>query len=125
MKKKIPKALREQVWLKICGRTFEHKCKVDWCKNIMTPFQFEAGHIVPESKGGNTNLENLLPICGSCNRSMGNRYSITEFSNQFREKTFEEKIECFRFFKRGASKRQISSDSDSRVCSHQDLKVAQ
>lgn len=99
MKKRIPKALREQVWLKVCGKTFEHKCLVNWCKNTMTPFQFEAGHVIPESKGGATSLENLLPICSSCNKSMGNRFSITEFSEQFREKTFEEKIECFRFFK--------------------------
>jgi len=114
MKKKIPKALREQVWLHICGKTFEHKCLVDWCKNIITPFHFEAGHVIPESKGGATSLENLLPICGSCNKSMGNRFSITEFSQKFREKTFDEKIECFRFFKpRGASKHQISSGSDS------------
>lgn len=114
MKQKIPKALREQLWLKVCGRTFEHKCLVEWCKNIMTPFQFEAGHVIPESKGGATNLENLLPICGSCNRSMGNKFSIHEFSEQFREKTFQEKIECFRFFKpKGASTRRIFSDSGS------------
>jgi len=100
MKKKIPKALREQVWLSVCGKTFEHKCLVDWCKNILTPFQFEAGHIIPESKGGPTTLENLLPICSSCNKSMGNKFSITEFSEKFREKTFAEKIECFRFLKK-------------------------
>lgn len=99
MKRKIPKALREQVWLKICGKIFEHKCAVDWCKNIITPFRFEAGHVIPESKGGSTTLDNLLPICSSCNKSMGNTYTITEFSDKFREKTFAEKIECFRFFK--------------------------
>ncbi len=32
-RKPIPKALREQVWLKDCGRVFDHKCNVKWCKN--------------------------------------------------------------------------------------------
>jgi hypothetical protein len=32
---------------------------------------YEAGHIIPESKGGDTNLQNLMPICPDCNRSMG------------------------------------------------------
>ena len=83
MKTKIPKALREQLWLKVCGKIFEYKCSVKWCTNVMTPFTFEAGHIIPESKGGATNLHNLLPLCSSCNKSMGNRYSINEFSIQF------------------------------------------
>ena len=32
---------------------------------------FHCGHVVAESKGGQTILENLRPICGSCNSSMG------------------------------------------------------
>ena len=34
---------------------------------------FECGHIIPESKGGETNEDNLIPICGLCNKSMGTR----------------------------------------------------
>jgi len=80
MKVKIPRALREQVWLAWCGKKFEHKCLVRWCENIMTPFIFEVGHNVPESKGGPTDLTNLRPICSQCNRSMGDEYTIDEFS---------------------------------------------
>lgn len=49
----------------------------------MTPFNFEAGHVIPESKGGKTHIENLLPICSTCNKSMGNRFTIHEFSKKF------------------------------------------
>ena len=81
MKAKIPKALREQVWLLWCGdKNFKHKCLVTWCENIMTPFQFEVGHNIPESKGGPTDLNNLRPICAYCNRSMADDYTIDEFS---------------------------------------------
>ena len=94
MKQKIPKALREQVWLRTFGRVFNNKCYVSWCSNMLNPFDFEVGHIIPESKGGSTTLDNLLPICSKCNKSMGSQYTIHEFSQTFNEsKVFE----CFRF----------------------------
>jgi 5-methylcytosine-specific restriction endonuclease McrA len=79
-KKQIPKALREQVWKSALGPVFESKCVVSWCQNTITVFDFEVGHNLPESKGGATSLENLRPICGRCNKSMGNRYSIDEWN---------------------------------------------
>ena len=82
-KQKIPLALREQVWIKIMGRIFEGKCPTKWCANIITVFNFESGHNIPESKGGATVLENLVPLCTRCNRSMGNQYSFEEWSKQF------------------------------------------
>lgn len=95
MKTKIPAALREQVWLAwYSDRLFKHKCLVTWCENIITPFQFEVGHNVPESKGGATDLSNLRPICSKCNRSMGDEYTIDEFSALSDRK---QPWECFRF----------------------------
>lgn len=76
----IPKALREQVWIHFNGRKFAHKCNVIWCKNEITVFNFHAGHNIPESKGGATTLENLRPICSSCNLSMSNNYTISEWN---------------------------------------------
>ena len=82
-KAKIPKALREQVWLTYNKTQFNSKCWVKWCNNVVTPFNFQVGHNVPESRGGSTDIPNLRPICASCNLSMGSRYSIDEFSNKF------------------------------------------
>jgi 5-methylcytosine-specific restriction endonuclease McrA len=83
VKHKIPKALREQVWLVKVGRVFEIKCKVSWCTNKMTVFDYQCGHNVPESKGGGTILDNLVPICSRCNVSMGNQYTIDEWDAKF------------------------------------------
>lgn len=80
MKQKIPCALREQVWVTFCGKKFEDKCKVKWCKNNISVFNFHVGHNIPESKGGSTTLENLRPICNRCNLSMGNSYTIDEWN---------------------------------------------
>ena len=75
-KAKIPAAVREQVWLAGCGRVYEAKCTIGWCKNKMTVHDFHCGHNVPESRGGATLLSNLVPICARCNLSMGNTYTI-------------------------------------------------
>jgi 5-methylcytosine-specific restriction endonuclease McrA len=80
----IPKALREQVWLKTMKKTFEGKCPVVWCTNTINAFDFQCGHNVPESKGGKTTLDNLIPLCGRCNISMGDRYTIDEWNAKFR-----------------------------------------
>jgi 5-methylcytosine-specific restriction endonuclease McrA len=82
-KKAIPRSLKNEVWLAHAGRTFEVKCPVKWCNTILTPFTFEVGHNVPESRGGATVLENLRPLCAQCNRSMGNRYTIDEYAAAF------------------------------------------
>ena len=65
----IPKALREQVWIQNIGQKFDSKCKVVWC--------------IPESRGGKTTLDNLVPICGRCNTSMGSQYTIDEWNKKF------------------------------------------
>jgi 5-methylcytosine-specific restriction endonuclease McrA len=79
-KANIPRALREQVWIKNIGEKFKHKCLVDWCQNHMTVFDFHVGHNIPESQGGATDITNLKPICARCNLSMGSQYSIEDWS---------------------------------------------
>ena len=91
-KMNIPNALREQVWLQSIGNYYKSKCYVKWCKNSITVFDFHVGHNIPESKGGLTVLENLLPICSRCNLSMSNNYSIDEWN-----KLGNKKICCFPF----------------------------
>lgn len=85
-KAKIPVALREQVWISRMGRKFEGKCCVDWCNNNITVFDFQSGHNIPESKGGKTTIDNLIPICSRCNLSMGNSYTIEQWCNTFSQK---------------------------------------
>jgi 5-methylcytosine-specific restriction endonuclease McrA len=79
-KTRIPKAIREQCWLKNMGEVFETTCYIHWCKNKINVFNFQVGHDIPESKGGSLNIDNLKPICCRCNLSMGNRYTIQEWN---------------------------------------------
>lgn len=82
-KAKIPKALREQVWITHMGHIFQGKCKIVWCQNRMSVFDFQCGHNIPESKGGKTNISNLIPICSRCNLSMSDQYTIDEWNSRF------------------------------------------
>ena len=86
MSNKIPSSLKHNIWIKYIGEKYEGKCGVTWCVNKITPFTFEAGHNIPYSKGGSTTIDNLRPICSDCNKSMGNRYTIDEYSEIFKDK---------------------------------------
>ena len=79
----IPRALREQIWIKRNKKRFEVKCPIKWCRNRITCFNFHSGHNIPESKGGRTCISNLIPICAKCNLSMSNNYTINKFSKMF------------------------------------------
>ena len=60
-KANIPKAIREQCWLATIGKKYESKCYVSWCTNIINVFDFHVGHDVPESKGGELDINNIKP----------------------------------------------------------------
>jgi 5-methylcytosine-specific restriction endonuclease McrA len=107
-KEKITAALREAVWIQKMGRVFEGKCPVVWCPNVITVFDFQSGHNIPESKGGKTNIDNLLPICARCNLCMGDRYTIDDWSSMYMslekpkpqvqvepQKTWWQRFKCF------------------------------
>ena len=41
-KKRIPRALREQIWIKRNKKKFEVKCPIKWCRNRITCFNFQS-----------------------------------------------------------------------------------
>lgn len=95
-KERIPKAIREQTWLKSFGKKYEHKCYISWCDNIISVFDFHVGHDKPESKGGKLSVDNLKPICARCNLSMSNNYTITEWDKL--NNTQSSCCGCFKFW---------------------------
>lgn len=84
-KANIPRAIREQIWLRQFGKVYEGKCPTPWCQNVITVHDFQSGHNIPESKGGPTTAENLIPLCGRCNQSMGNQYTFDEWAKLGKE----------------------------------------
>ncbi len=78
-KSPIPKALREQVWIRTAGKQYEIECPIRWCKNRINAFDFHVGHNTPESAGGSLAIENLVAICARCNLSMGSTFTIDQW----------------------------------------------
>lgn len=84
-RKSIPKNLKNRIWDEYVGKEKGlGRCFV--CDNEIDSKNFEAGHVVSVKKGGSDVLENLRPICSSCNKSMG-----TENLEEFKQKYFERK----------------------------------
>jgi len=64
-------ALREAVWIKYNGDRARGYCYVCEVAEITAFRNTEYGHVIPVALGGQDTIENLRPICSSCNRSMG------------------------------------------------------
>jgi hypothetical protein len=78
-KKSISASLRQKVWNQYIGLSVgETLCKC--CNtNTISQLRFHCGHVTSEACGGETNLENLRPICDKCNLSMGTQ-NLNEFA---------------------------------------------
>jgi hypothetical protein len=81
IKKKIPQALRNSVWVTYMGKVYIGKCFCCGTEEI-SHANFACGHVQSEKNGGSTSLENLRPVCVSCNSSMGT-IDMEEFKKTF------------------------------------------
>ena len=81
-KKNISSALKKNVWSKYIG--LDKGIAKCCCCNTIDIYQisFHCGHVIPEVKGGETNVSNLRPICQNCNSSMG-ATNMNLFMEQF------------------------------------------
>jgi 5-methylcytosine-specific restriction endonuclease McrA len=75
-KEHIPHKVKTDVWdVYIGSHIAEHKCIC--CKRTtIRQRDFQVGHVISEAKGGTLEINNLRPICGTCNRSMGTRNMV-------------------------------------------------
>lgn len=67
----IPKAVKNAVWIKYVGEDIgKTKCFSCNIKEI-SQLSFHCGHVISEASGGKVHVDNLRPICSTCNHSMG------------------------------------------------------
>ena len=66
----IPKKIRGEAWKIQFGTSTKGFCFC--CKTELDAFgNWHAGHVISHSSGGLDTSDNLRPVCGSCNQSMG------------------------------------------------------
>lgn len=63
-----------------------HRCA--YCGIEMTSKECTVDHVLPKSKGGKDNYDNLLPSCKTCNHSKGS-YTLNRFRRML-SKMFKE-----------------------------------
>ena len=54
-----------QEWIDLC------KCYGNKCLRCNRRRKLTADHVIPVSKGGTSNIDNIQPLCGPCNSSKG------------------------------------------------------
>ena len=69
-KEKIPASVKNTLWSEHFKNSIQGNCQC--CKTeVISKNNFDCGHIISEKNGGKVHLDNLKPICRSCNSSMG------------------------------------------------------
>jgi len=80
-KKTIPKILKDLTWAKWVGdHIAKTKCLCCGVNDIKMN-SFHCGHVIAEADGGPTTVENLRPICATCNLSMRTQ-NMVKFKEQ-------------------------------------------
>jgi hypothetical protein len=94
--------VKQKAFVRVMGSVEEYPCPIG-CGRTINAWSFEGGHIVPKSRGGPNEPDNIVPICSHCNKSMGNTHMVaymkdnglespwlTKYINQSRKKTLDE-----------------------------------
>lgn len=69
IKTRIPADIRMQVWRNLYNTSLMGKCYT--CCKELSYIDMECGHIVARALNGPDTVENLLPVCKTCNKDMG------------------------------------------------------
>ena len=78
----ITHIMRQSVWNTYIGED-KGASNCFCCENAkITQLSFECGHVIAKSKGGEIHIDNLRPICTTCNKSMGTE-NLEVFKKRF------------------------------------------
>jgi len=88
IRRRIPKKLRSDLWIKYCGEKYNGKCYVN-PNHKVTIDSFHCGHVKAVKNGGTNNIDNLRVICSGCNLSMGIQ-NLEDYKREHYSKTYKE-----------------------------------
>lgn len=76
----ITLGFKQSIWNRYCGDVYKRPCLC--CNtNEISVFNFECGHILSRKNGGLITMDNIVPICSFCNKSMGATHMFTYMEN--------------------------------------------
>lgn len=80
-KEKIPVTVRNIVWNTYVGSELKQSFCLCCSTEPITCANFDCGHVIAEKNGGSLTIDNLRPICGHCNKSIGTQ-NMEDFINK-------------------------------------------
>lgn len=89
-KKSIPKKLKDDCWDINVGKQYAQVYCIVCNITVIDSRNFHAGHIESEKNGGQTNIDNIIPVCSGCNQSMGSIHM-----REYIEKNYPSNLENF------------------------------
>jgi len=90
----IKKSLQKEVWTKEFGSKTSGNCPIYNCTKILSldiTNSWQCGHIVSLNNGGSIDINNLKPICPTCNQSM----SDTNWDEWLENKMYKEILDDY------------------------------
>lgn len=81
-RKAIPKQLRKEIWNKYVGEDKGTTNCLVCNREKISQMGFIVGHVLAESQGGKTTIDNLRPICSGCNLSMATR-NMLDYTKEY------------------------------------------
>jgi 5-methylcytosine-specific restriction endonuclease McrA len=75
----IPLRMRQLVWERDFGRQITGQCYA--CAAVIKRTAFDCGHVQSTYDGGQITVDNLRPVCRTCNRSSGTM-NLDEFKRR-------------------------------------------
>ena len=87
-KKNIPKSIKKKAWEKYVGNEIgKTKCPV--CNSVdILQSEFHGGHIISDKDGGKCTVDNIKPICPTCNISIGSK-NMDEYVKEYHPENFD------------------------------------
>jgi 5-methylcytosine-specific restriction endonuclease McrA len=70
------KAMSNTLFTKYITETNQVKCVI--CSTLLLQHNMQVGHVISRKNGGSDTIDNLRPICGSCNSSLGET-NVTDY----------------------------------------------
>jgi hypothetical protein len=87
-RKGIPKKVKNDSWDKFVGSEYGSTYCLVCVSTVINSKNFEAGHIISDKNSGKSIVDNILPICGQCNKCISSK-NMDEYVKEFHPENYE------------------------------------
>lgn len=87
-RKGIPKKIKNDSWDLYVGSQYGKAYCIVCETTEINSKNFEAGHIISDKNGGKNTVDNIIPICGQCNKCMSDK-NMNDYIKEFHPNNYD------------------------------------